>query len=154
MKKKIFGAITLMFLLIIVVISVFADPVSPDQMTTVGSERRSVSSTGESIEAQAGNVTALNINHTRVTEAWQGYYGNVSGTVVLDDANNNSMYDWAIAIPSGEVFATRNSGSVTWSNIACAIYDNTSAELPNACLLSLSFLFQNQFFPKIPIPFF
>ena len=58
------------------------------------------------------------ITHVRVTESWQGYYGNISGTITLDDANNYTLYDWSSPTPSGEIYAS-NGSSVTWSNIYC-----------------------------------
>ncbi|NCN86654.1 hypothetical protein GW932_02380 [archaeon] len=71
-----------------------------------------------SAEAQAGNVTELNIFGVSVTQTWQGYFGNVSGTLQLADSSDNIMYNWSLADPEGEVYASRLS-SVNWENIQC-----------------------------------
>jgi hypothetical protein len=72
----------------------------------------------QSIPAQAGNVTELNIFGYSVTQSWQGYYGNVSGTLQLADNNDKIMYNWSLASPRGEIYASINS-SVSWGNIEC-----------------------------------
>jgi len=68
--------------------------------------------------AMAGNATEIDITGDSITQSWQGYYGNVSGTITLDDASNYSMYNWTLASPEGEVYAS-NSSSVTWTNVQC-----------------------------------
>ena len=78
--------------------------------------------------AQAGNVTQLSIDGTALTTSWQGFYGNVTGTLILGDANGNKFYTWGnLSSPSGEVYASR-SNSVTWASIDCASIANITAE--------------------------
>jgi hypothetical protein len=79
-------------------------------------ERRPTDPAG-SDNAGAGNVTEMSITGTTITRTWQGYYGNVSGVITLDDANNYTMYNWTVANPEGEVYAANQ--SVTWTNIQC-----------------------------------
>ncbi len=71
-------------------------------------------------EAIAGNVTELDISGFSTTQTWQGYFGNVSGTIQLADSADNVMYNWSLADPEGEVYATENS-SVNWVGVACAV---------------------------------
>ena len=68
--------------------------------------------------AIAGNVTELTITGFSTTQSWQGYFGNVSGTIQLADASDNQMYNWSLASPEGEIYATTDT-SVAWANIAC-----------------------------------
>ena len=68
--------------------------------------------------AYAGNITYLGISGISVTQSWQGYFGNVSGAIILADNNNNAIYNWTLAEPSGEVYSSTNS-SITWSSIQC-----------------------------------
>jgi len=72
----------------------------------------------QSHAAIAGNVTELNIVGTTITQTWQGYFGNVSGTVQLADSSDNVLYNWSVASPSGEVYASTNS-SIDWSYAQC-----------------------------------
>lgn len=69
-------------------------------------------------EAWAGNVTELVLNGFSNTQTWQGYYGNVSGTIQLADSSDYVMYNWTAATPSGEVYASVNQ-SISWLNIQC-----------------------------------
>ena len=75
------------------------------------------------IPAIAGNVTELSIFGYSLTQSWQGYFGNVSGTIMLADGNDNVMYNWSLASPEGEIYAT-NSSSVEWQGIQC--YDEAN----------------------------
>jgi hypothetical protein len=78
--------------------------------------------------AQAGNVTQLSINGTAITTSWQGFYGNVTGTLILGDANGDQFYTWGnMSSPSGEVYASR-SNSVTWATINCSTAANITVE--------------------------
>ena len=70
-----------------------AEPNIPSQVIEGTPERRIVDSSAKTVAAQAGNVTQLTITHIMITKRWQGYYGNVTGTITLDDADNNTMYD-------------------------------------------------------------
>ena len=82
----------------------------------------------ESIPAQAGNVTELNIFGYTTTQSWQGYFGNVTGTIQLADASDNIMYNWSLASPEGEIYATV-SNSVDWSGIECFNFTANGTDL-------------------------
>jgi len=81
------------------------------------------SSTPQSINAYAGNVTELNINGYSTTQSWQGFYGNVSGVIQLGDSTNHILYNWSQLNPKGEIYASTNS-SVNWANIECFNYSS------------------------------
>lgn len=72
----------------------------------------------QSHAAIAGNVTQIVVTGYSTTSAWQGYYGNVSGTIQLADGSDKVMYNWSLANPQGEIYAS-TSNSVSWSNIQC-----------------------------------
>ncbi len=78
--------------------------------------------------AKAGNVTEINASFLQVTKSWAGYYGNVTGTIVLDNSDNMSMYDWSVATPSGTIFAV-NQSVTSWSNVQCFNYSNKGTEI-------------------------
>jgi hypothetical protein len=85
---------------------------------TQSSSERAQEDLPQSIPAQAGNVTEINIFGYSVTQSWQGYYGNISGSIMLSDANDNVMYNWSLASPEGEIYASRND-SLNWGAIQC-----------------------------------
>lgn len=87
------------------------------------SSTRATPDAAESIEALAGNVTEININGFSTTQSWQGYFGNVTGTIQLADADDNQMYNWTLASPEGEIYASTSS-SISWENIQCLNYSS------------------------------
>ncbi len=105
-------------ILSVLTIMTFADPQGPNAITIGDSSRNTKSTDGFQINVAAGNVTSLTISDLRITEHWAGFFGNVTATIVLDDASNNTMFDWAQASPKGEVFAS-NGSSVTWAHLKC-----------------------------------
>ncbi len=98
--------------------AVQAAPQGPDQINITSSQRNSQSSSALLVQAEAGNVTSLKISGLRITQTWQAYYGNISGAIVLDDANNFTFYDWALPNPTGEIYAA-NGSNVNWANVYC-----------------------------------
>jgi hypothetical protein len=71
------------------------------------------------LDAIAGNVTEITTPEgLGKTQAWAGYFGNVSGTIQLADSGDNVMYNWSLASPEGEVLASTNN-SIVWNHIQC-----------------------------------
>lgn len=112
-------AVVVTFLLLATFELALGLPTSPVSVGVIASSSREVSATSNgSVSAQGGNVTQINIDALSVTKAWQGYWGNITGNIRLDDAGNNSFYVWGNATPSGEVYATRNS-TIIWASVNC-----------------------------------
>lgn len=81
---------------------------------------------GNDTNALAGNVTEITLSGVSTTQTWQGYFGNVSGAIQLGDSSGNILYNWSLASPEGEVYASPAS-SITWANIDCATQANQTA---------------------------
>jgi len=124
MGRGVIALVIALGLVLALAVGVRAEP-SGATLTPGASERAQLGSP-ESLQVQAGNVTELNISGTSITQSWAGFYGDVTGTIVLEDANGNKFYDWTAANPQGEVYAARVS-SITWSNVRCA----NSTEIAN-----------------------
>jgi hypothetical protein len=108
--------------------AVLADPTSPTSLTQVQSTTRNLSALpAQSIGAQGGNVTEMNIQALTITQSWQGYYGNISGTVTLQDGTNSTFYNWSMASFSARVFASRAS-SISWATVNCTNATNRTNE--------------------------
>ena len=90
----------------------------PDGITVINSTRR-IPSAVSTLDAMAGNVTQLNIIGTTASQTWQGYYGNISGTLTLDDSSNNTIYSWDLASPKGEIYASESEIDFSYGNIEC-----------------------------------
>ena len=96
-----------------------ADPVSPQTLTLGPSSNFNVSGySAQTADALAGNITAISMTSSSQTKAWAGFYGNITGTIKLDDAENYTFYDWSASEPRGQIYATLNS-SIAWSTILC-----------------------------------
>src|SRR3989338_1693424 len=115
--------------LLLGLLAALAQPTPPTDVSVVTSSRRAEASSA-TVPAYAGNVTELRINVSMVTQGWQAFYGTVSGTIVLDDAFNNSVYTWDLTSPEGEIYATRNNTPLNWTagNIVCANLTNVETE--------------------------
>ena len=87
-------------------------------VTNIISSKQNVTTPGQ-IEAMAGNITEIDMpGSSGTTQAWAGYYGNVSGTIQLADSSDNVMYNWSLLSPKGEIFASTNN-SIVWNQIQC-----------------------------------
>jgi hypothetical protein len=118
-----------LFLTIFVILSssVIAIPTGPSNINPGITSRFPVTS-ATNVSAIAGNVTALNFESNSVTNTWQGYFGNISGSILLGNADNQTMYDWTSASPNGEIYATRSDIPVSWGVIRCAVEAEINAE--------------------------
>ncbi|MBR9677123.1 hypothetical protein GOV04_03210 [Candidatus Woesearchaeota archaeon] len=105
-----------------------ADPVGPEG-TQQSTSTRPVEDYYNAT-AEAGNVTEINFTAISVTANWAGFYGNVSGTIVLANSLNETLYDWSAATPSGQIYASRDN-AVTWTSIGCANLAQLTTEQTN-----------------------
>jgi hypothetical protein len=106
---------------------VVAQPIGIDNVTVENSTRYNDTSTPTAVDAQAGNVTELAITGLSVTKYWQGFYGNITGSIILADSSGNNFYDWNVSTPTGQVYASRNN-SVSWTTVGCALPADITAE--------------------------
>jgi len=99
-------------------LSFAADPEGP-AITFISNSTKNATP-AESRTDGKGTITTLVLTTMQQNNKWKAYVGNVSGTLVLRDTSDYSIYEWtAIDDPSGTVFITRNN-SITWSDIECA----------------------------------
>jgi hypothetical protein len=118
----------LLFAVAICASFVAAVPNAPTSLTTVGSSSRDLSGqAAQSANAQGGNVTEMNINAITITKSWQGYYGNVTGQIALQDSNTQTFYNWSLTSFKARIFATRTN-TVTWSGVNCTNSTNRTSE--------------------------
>lgn len=106
---------------------VSADPVgfSDDDVTIIANE--TAGGSGYLLNVSGGRIVTLNITGSIQNAKWKGFVGYVSGSYTLDDATGSTLYDWSLSTIAGEVYATSNSSTLDWSNVACA----TVAQLEN-----------------------
>ena len=119
-------AVVLLVAAIVAAVYVTAEPTGPTDVQEGTPERRDTMGPHET-EAQAGNVTELDIEAISITNYWQGYYGNISGAIVLSNANNDTLYNWTMATPQGQIYASRN-GTLEWTGVGCMDQTDIDAE--------------------------
>ncbi|RKX65700.1 MAG: hypothetical protein DRP42_04340 [Tenericutes bacterium] len=80
---------------------------------------------GGTDSAKGGFVTEINLAATAVTAKWQGYYGNISGSIALADSQGHNMFTWDwIGGTNAVVIATTNESIPPWSSIQATNADD------------------------------
>lgn len=108
----------------IVMFAVGAVAQTPAGVTT--SNANETVTTGEpgDVTTEAGAVSQVDISQDTLTEKWSGFYGTVSGNLVLGDASGNNFYTWtADDFSSSKVIAVPG-GNATPSSIAAVSNPN------------------------------
>ncbi len=109
---------SLAFLIISMLVSAILVYGIPDGATVVkGIAQTKPATSSGSVVAQGGNITNVNLTATVQTNVWQGFFGEVTGSITLRDASFDQMYSWSLNGLTGEVFASRNS-SIPWGSVA------------------------------------
>jgi hypothetical protein len=127
-RKAINMVLVLVFGLVLGITLVAAAPTGPSSLTRGTDSRFGLDTSAKSTTAFAGNVTSIDFNASTITQTWQGYFGNITGNIVLGNANNDTFYDWSYASVRGEVYATRTASTPAWSLINCANLTHIAVE--------------------------
>ena len=70
---------------------------------------------------EGGNVTEINLTSNISTEKWAGFWGDVTGQLVLAPNNADMFYTWAWdSTDGGEVCAVAAPSGFDWTNVALA----------------------------------
>ncbi len=119
-----------LLLITFVILSIFfvnfalgATPVSPTSVGVLANETKNTSSSGSNLNSSGGYLVTINLSTITQNPHWKGLVGYLTGRFSLDDVSGSTLYDWSLASVSGEIYATRNSSNIAWSNLTCA---NTS----------------------------
>lgn len=105
-----------------------AAPAGPALVGSASVDTGPAVSNGLLMNQSSGTITTAYFNVTQQNHDWRAYVGNVTGRLLLADANVNPIFEWTLTTITGEVYATRKSSSITWSNIVCANVGNVTAE--------------------------
>jgi len=96
-------------------------------VVTIRNETKTLDSSAL-INTSGGIITTMVLNSSQQNLRWKAFVGNVSGTLTLDDASGYSVFDWGLTDVVGEVYATRSSNTIDWSNINCSTTTNITNE--------------------------
>lgn len=73
----------------------------------------------------AGNITEINLTAISTTKSWAGYYGEITGTLTLEDSEGYVFYNWSTVEPKGEVYASINN-TIDWAQVVCFAFDGSA----------------------------
>lgn len=127
LEKRAVLVLLLLTIVLATVNAVFGAPIGTGPISVVGSENGTENQTADSLIAQSGNLTGMNMDSETITDYWAGFYGDITETISLENAAGNVFYNWSQASPSGEVYAARAS-SVTWAAVNCSSVVRAEAE--------------------------
>jgi len=120
-EKKSIRLVSLTLFIVLVSLSFILITAEPEGAVVnyLSNTSKNASSPG-SRQDNKGTITTVTINTVQQNIKWKAYIGNVSGTLVLRDADDFSIYQWAAGgSPDGEVFITMNE-TIDWDTIQCA----------------------------------
>jgi hypothetical protein len=132
-KSRSMGYRILTIVLIALALISYVYPIEPS--SPVSFENKSTESPdptlGAMLNTTGGTISTVNFNATTQNPRWKGFVGNVTGKYALMDSDNMSIYDWTLTTVKGEIYSTRNSTLVDWSNVDCASEAEIIAEQTN-----------------------
>lgn len=143
MEKKKAKASGLFFVFIVAALTLLLGAVvvssAPDGVTITILGNTTKTSSGGGMANYTGNSTSLpnvaggfiftmNITGKTQNTRWKAFVGNATGKLTLEDSNAAVIYDWTLTTISGEVYATRSSGTINWTGIGCANLNITEEE--------------------------
>ena len=107
---------------------VVALPTGPDSLNVTSNETGSGSGSPWMVNISGAYIAKMNISSTSQNPHWKGFIGWINGKFTLDDSSGSTVYDWSSSSANGEVYATRESGSIEWGNISCANASQINSE--------------------------
>jgi hypothetical protein len=123
-----YNTIRILFVAMMAIMMAFSAVAAPSGADlTPGASSRGTNPSVVTAEAQAGNVTQLDIDQTRITDIWQGFYGNVAGEIVLENSAGDNFYNWSYVDMQGQIYASRLT-IADWSGVACSSSAQISTE--------------------------
>ena len=128
MLKHIKFNIVLAILTILLAGTIFVYAVPSGPTITLISNETKQPSAARLINTTGGSITTMALNATTQNPRWKAYVGNVTGRLTLDDANDNTIFDWTLTNVIGEIYATRASISINWSGTNCSNSTHISNE--------------------------
>ncbi len=102
------GLSIIILLLIILGIGLAVRAIPEGAQVTIGAPQTRTPPTPGNVTAAGGNITEVNISVSSQTLAWQGFFGEVNGSIVLEDASGDLFFSWNITNISGEIYASRD----------------------------------------------
>src|SRR3989338_3034243 len=91
-----------------------AEPSGPT-ITFMNNETKATSGAA-TINTSGGSITTVILNTTTQNLRWKAYVGNVTGTLTLDDASDNTIFDWTGINCSNSTHITNENKAINHTN--------------------------------------
>jgi hypothetical protein len=125
-----------LFLAVVFMFKAYAVPVGPTiteisntTMSEAGGQMLNSTNNGSTSGVAGGYIFTINLDSNQKNEKWKAYVGNVTGKFALADSNGYAIYDWTLTgSVTGEVYATRASGAISWGSTNCSTLEQIEAE--------------------------
>jgi hypothetical protein len=110
-----------LFLFLFFVQGVYSAPIPPHSLGLVSNETATTPS-AVALNISGGRIATINITSDTQNPRWKAFVGNVTGSFALDDAAGSTIYGWSLTTITGEIYATSNSSSISWTtgNVNCS----------------------------------
>ena len=95
--------------------------------TTTGASTTGTATSSTTVNADGGNVTYVDVSSNVITSRWAGFYGNVSGSLLLSDASSHNFYQWSISSMTGAVVYAADAAVSDWTGTNIGALDNAHA---------------------------
>ncbi len=117
------------FLFSILILSslTIATPTGPSNINITSNETKAITA-GQMVNISGGIISKLNITASVQNPHWKAFVGWIDGKFTLDDSSGSTIYDWSLGSVGGEVYATKESGTINWGTISCANAAEITAE--------------------------
>lgn len=126
-KERLTTLVIILLAHVLLLSMITATPTGPDSVTIQSNETKG-DVPASTINVSGGRILTFNLSATIQNVRWKGFLGHISGSFTLDDATGSTIYDWSTTSLTGEVYATRNASTVTWTNVTCATTTNLETE--------------------------
>lgn len=102
--------------------------------TSTGASETNAGTSVSTVNIEGGNVTYVDVNSDVVTGRWAGFFGNVSGSIILADTAGSNFYQWTVSNMTGAAVYAASASISDWSgaNIVPLTESNTPAFLQTA----------------------
>ncbi len=80
--------------------------------------------TAAPVITEGGNVTDVNVTANASTEKWAGFYGNVTGSLLLSKNVGSALYVWSWAPTAGGTVCVSTASAYTWGGLIAAVAAN------------------------------
>jgi hypothetical protein len=121
MKKS----LLMIFILSMIIYSPFAFAIPGGAEVTEGTSETGTETIVDTSSIEGGNVTFIDTYSKQITSNWAGFFGNISGAIVLQDSSSNTFFQWTITNFNDSVVYAASGAISNWGGANIVPANNT-----------------------------